>query len=62
MARVFIESDNGAVRIEVRQDAETGEAVAWCEIHGEEITDRGHFEDTCAVVANHIETKHGGTV
>lgn len=59
MARVFIESDNGAVRIEVRQDVETGEAVAYCEIHGEEITDRGRFEDTCEAVANHIAWQHG---
>lgn len=60
MARVFIESNDGRTRIRVRQDVDTGEAVAWCEEHREEISDRGHFEDTCQAVANHIDTKHGG--
>lgn len=58
MARVIIESSDSRTRIEVRQDVDTGEAVGFCEEHGEEITDRGHFEDTCEAIANHIDSKH----
>lgn len=58
MARVFIESDDGRTRIEVRRDVDTGEAVGRCEEHGEEITDRGHFEDTCEAIANHLDGDH----
>ena len=58
MARVIIESDDGRIRIEVRQDVETGEAVGYCETHQEWITDRGHFEDTCEAIANHLDRQH----
>lgn len=58
MARVFIESDDGRARIEVRVDVETGEAVGFCEGHGEWITDRGDFEDTCEAIANHLDNHH----
>lgn len=62
MARVWIETDDGRARIEVRQDVDTGEAVGFCEEHGEEITDRGPFEDTCEAVALHLDTQHGPRV
>lgn len=58
MARVIIESDDGRTRIEVRRDVETGEAVGFCEEHGIELTDRGHFEDTCEAIANHLDNQH----
>ena len=27
-------------------------------VHGEEITDRGHFEDTVEVTKNHVDREH----
>lgn len=58
MARVLVTSDDGRTSIEVRQDDETGGAVGWCEEHQKWITDRGHFEDTCEAIANHLDNEH----
>lgn len=58
MPRVFIESDDGRARIEVRRDIDTDQAVGFCTEHHEQITERGHFEDTCEAVANHLANRH----
>ena len=70
MARIFIFNDAQTVRIEVRaveepdsividgEVMEVGAAVGRCPRCGEWLTDRGHFEDTCSEIANHLDRKH----
>lgn len=70
MARIWIVSDDRRTGIEVRaveelgevvidgHEAETGWAVGWCSHCNEWLTDRGHFEDTCNEIANHIDRLH----
>lgn len=58
MSRVIVESEDGAVRVEIVTDEE-GWTVGWCTEHpDEEITDRGHFEDTIQAAELHIFHHH----
>jgi len=53
MARVLVASDDGATVAEVVTDEE-GRTVVRCPC-GEDITDRGHFEDTVQAAEIHVD-------
>jgi hypothetical protein len=54
MARVLVVSDDGAAQVEIEQDVE-GAAFGVCDLCGERITDRGHFEDTVQAAEVHVD-------
>lgn len=59
MSRIIVESDDGMVRVEIVTD-EDGWTTGRCSEHPdmEEITDRGHFEDTIQAAQLHIFHHH----
>lgn len=54
MARVQVLSDDGSTVVEVDTDDE-GWTAGLCTGCGEQITDRGHFEDTVQACEVHVD-------
>lgn len=57
MAQVRVVSDDGRTTVEIGQDG-GGRTVGACDDCGEQVTDRGYFEDTVRAAENHVDQRH----